>query len=59
MSVKRGRELELDFIRVISMFMIIFCHISAEAGMKWGEYFNVGVMILNHYLQTGGSDHIG
>ena len=45
MSVKRGRELELDFIRVISMFMIIFCHISAEAGMKWGEYFNVGVMI--------------
>ena len=45
MNVKRGRELELDFIRVISMFMIIFCHISAETGMKWGEFFNVGVMI--------------
>lgn len=45
MSVRQGRELELDFIRVISMFMIIICHISAEAGMRWGEYFNVGVMI--------------
>ncbi len=45
MSVKRVRELELDFIRVISMFMIILCHFFAEAGMKWGEYFNVGVMI--------------
>lgn len=45
MGTKRTRELELDFVRVISMVMVIFCHMSAEAGMKWGEYFNVGVMI--------------
>ena len=44
-GMKRTRELELDFVRVISMIMIIFCHMSAEAGVKWGGYFNVGVMI--------------
>lgn len=45
MNGQKQRELELDFIRVVSMLMILFCHICAEAGIKWGEYFNVGVII--------------
>ena len=40
-----NREYELDFVRNSSMIMIILCHVFAEAGIKWGEQFNVGVII--------------
>lgn len=45
MGTKITREFELDFVRIIAMLMVIFCHISAEADIEWGLYLNVGVMI--------------